>query len=252
MKFILIALFVGGCLTRISWPDADDFIKLSSPIIVGAWEIYDGFKENNNKWVSFQRKTTEFSNCFDILGSRKDAVFILRKGATLKNVIIHDNSVGNVYCIEDGCTIENVYWRYLCGIAITFEGARSPAGKYYVKGGGVRFGKNKVIQHNSSGIVYISNFYVEFTETLYSSCGNCKLGYQGKRSAVLENVTVYNSKTIAELNSNYGDTITLKNVDNNVAYHVCRVLEGRNDGKEPTVLGYKCEKSGRIKSCTCR
>jgi hypothetical protein len=48
-----------------------------------------------------------------------DTVFILRKGATLKNVIIGKNQGEGVYCLGGGCTIENVWFEDVCEDAIS-------------------------------------------------------------------------------------------------------------------------------------
>ena len=99
--------------------------------------------------------------------------------------------------------------------------------KFYIKGGGVRNGRGNIIQHNSLGTVYIQNFYAENSEQLYSSCEDCREGkfegifeYQGKRSSV-----------------------TLENIKFDGGKHVCKKIEGRKDGKEVRVLGYKYESS---------
>ena len=52
----------------------------------------------------------------------------------------------------------------------------------------------------------------------------------------MTNVTVNKVGTLAGYNSNYGDTVTLKNVKVSGGGHVCRAFQGRNDGKEPTAL----------------
>ena len=57
----------------------------------------------------------------------------------------------------------------------------------------------------------------------------------------MTNVEVNKVGTLAGYNSNFGDTVTLKNVKVSGGGHVCRAFQGRNDGKEPTALGYRCE-----------
>jgi len=227
MKFVLVALLVGACLT-VSWPSATKTITKSAPITVKDGQTFDGFRENGNKWVRYDRGRKNLGNCKNVEGGKKDAVFLLGKGATLKNVILGANAVEHVHCESEGCT----------------------GAKFYVKGGAARNGSDKIIQHNSAGTVYISNFYCENSGKLYRACGNCKSGYQGKRTVVMNNVTVKNVGTVAGYNRNYGDTVTLTNISV-TGGHVCRAFQGRNDGKEPTALGYQCDRQGKF-SCTCR
>lgn len=54
-----------------------------------------------------------------ILEGQADTVFLLRKGATLKNAIIGKNQGEGVYCIGGGCTIENVWFEDVCEDAIS-------------------------------------------------------------------------------------------------------------------------------------
>ncbi|KAG4084923.1 pectate lyase [Neocallimastix lanati (nom. inval.)] len=235
---------------RASWPTAKKTISNKAPIYVKAGQTFDGFKKNNNQWVRYDRGQKGLGDCTKIEGGTKDAVFILEKGATLKNVILGANSKEHVHCISDGCTVENVWWEDVCEDALTFEKSTNPNAKFYVKGGGAKNGSDKIIQHNSAGTVYISNFDVRNSGKLYRACGNCKSGYQGKRAVVMTNVTATNVNTLVGINRNFGDTATLKNVKINKG-HVCQLFKGNKNGKEPTKLERKCE-SNNISSCVCK
>ena len=250
MKFVLVALLFGACLT-VTWPTASSTKTLSSPMTIKAGQTYDGKASNSGKWIRFERGKSGLGDCTSVEGGKADAVFLLEKGATLKNVILGAKSIEHVHCEGDGCTVENVYWEDVCEDALTFENGTSTGAKFYVKGGAAKNGSDKIIQHNSAGTVYISDFYCESSGKLYRACGNCKSGYQGKRTVYMTNVTVNKVSTLAGYNSNYGDTVTLKNVKVSGGGHVCRAFQGRNDGKEPTAIGYKCEASGTISSCVC-
>lgn len=48
-----------------------------------------------------------------------DTVFVLRAGATLRNVIIGKDQAEGVYCLGGGCTIENVWFEDVCEDAIS-------------------------------------------------------------------------------------------------------------------------------------
>ena len=180
--------------------------------------------------------------------SFKRPCFILKKGATLKNVILGAKSIEHVHCVGDGCTVQNVYWVDVCEDALTLKGSSNTGAKFYVKGGAAKNGSDKIIQHNSAGTVYIQGFYVEGSGKLYRACGNCKSGYQGKRSVELNNVTAKNVSVLAGINKNYGDTAVFKSVTYSGG-HACALYTGNNTGKEPTSLGYKCD--GKTSSCTC-
>ena len=58
MKFILIALLAGACLT-VTWPSVSKTVTLSSAITVKAGQTYDGFKEYSNKWVRFEEEKVD-------------------------------------------------------------------------------------------------------------------------------------------------------------------------------------------------
>ena len=132
MKFILIALLAGACLT-VTWPTVSKTVTLSAPITVKAGQTYDGFKEYSNKWVRFERGKSGLGDCTSVEGGKADACFLLYKGATLKNVVLGAKSIEHVHCEEDGCTVENVYWEDVCEDALTFENGSSTSAKYYVK-----------------------------------------------------------------------------------------------------------------------
>ena len=92
MKFVLVALLVGACLT-ISWPSAAKIVTKYAPIEVKAGQTFDGFKENGNKCVRYDRRRKNLGDCKNVEGGKKDVVFLLYKGATLKNVILGANDV---------------------------------------------------------------------------------------------------------------------------------------------------------------
>jgi len=239
MKFILVALLVGACLT-VNWPNPSATKVIGSPITVKAGQTFDGLKQNGNKWVRYERGRNGLGDCTKVEGGKADAVFLLETGATLKNVVLGARSVEHVHCEGAGCTVENVYWEDVCEDALTFENSASTGAKFYVRGGAAKNGSDKIIQHNSAGTVYIENFTVENSGKVYRACGNCKKGYQGKRTVFMTNVTANKVGALAGYNPNFGDTVTLKNVKVNGG-HVCRAFQGRNDGKEPTAIGYRCD-----------
>ena len=57
----------------------------------------------------------------------------------------------------------------------------------------------------------------------------------------MSNVTALNIEILVGYNANYGDIVTLENIDFHGCKYVCRIFEGRRDDKETTAIGYKCE-----------
>ena len=232
----------------VSWPKATSTNSLSSPITVKAGETYDGYAINGNKWVRYDRGKSDLGDCKSLAGSKKDAVFILEKGATLKNVILGANSIKHVHCISEGCTLQNVYWENICVDGLTLEGGKSTSAKYVVKGGAAKGARDIIIRHNSAGTLSITTFYAENSGRVYVSCPNCSYGYQGKRDVVMTEVIGSNVNYLAAVNRNYGDTVTLKNSKNTGS--ICRMYTGNNSGETPRALGNQCDTS-LVYSCVC-
>jgi hypothetical protein len=97
------------------------------------------------------------STCFEQAeGGDADAVFLLKDGATLSNVIIGPNNGEGIHCLGS-CTLNNVWWQDVCEDAATFK---QTSGTSYVNGGGARGASDKVFQHNGGGTLMVKNFYV--------------------------------------------------------------------------------------------
>jgi pectate lyase len=99
-----------------------------------------------------------------------DAVFLLRSGATLRNVIIGANQAEGVHC-DGPCHLEFVWFEDVCEDAITIKNDKAGQ-ETWIVGGGAYHASDKVVQHNGCGTVNIINFYVEDYGKLYRSCGN--------------------------------------------------------------------------------
>lgn len=232
----------------VSWPKATSTKTLSSPITVKAGETYDAYQINGNKWVRYDRGITN-NNCGNLAGSKSDAVFILEKGATLKNVILGTNSIKNVYCISDGCTLQNVYWEGICVDGLTLEGSKNTNSKFIVKGGAARNARDSIIRHNSAGTLSIISFYAENSGRIYLSCPNCSNGYQDKREVIMNEVIGSNVNYLAAINKNYGDKAILSN-SKITPGTACRMYNGNNNGGTPKAIGNLCG-NPLIYSCTC-
>lgn len=163
----------------------------------------------------------------------QDPMFELADGAVLKNVIIGSPAGDGVHC-KGRCTLENVWWEDVGEDAATF---RATNGDSHVIGGGARNAADKTFQHNGSGTVHISGFYAKNVGKLYRGCGNCSTSHQ--RHVRIDNVVLDGAKYVAGINSNWGDTATLRNVTliNGRNTHVCAKYKGVPKGSEPSYLG---------------
>jgi hypothetical protein len=88
----------------------------SSPIEIGEGEVFDA------GWAKYDRGS---GACSDGEGGNDDAVFILRSGATLRNVIIGKDQKEGVHC-EGPCTLEFVWFEDVCEDAITVVRSQTP------------------------------------------------------------------------------------------------------------------------------
>lgn len=170
-------------------------------------------------------------------GESQKPIFELSNGAVLKNVIIGSPAADGVHCLGT-CTLQNVWWEDVGEDAATLKGSSSSQ-TMTVDGGGAMKASDKVFQHNGPGTLIIRNFYVENFGKLYRSCGNCKTQY--KRHVIIQNVTVKApGKTLAGINTNYGDTARFSNItilgDSSKKIVVCEKYKGVTKG-EPKKIG---------------
>jgi pectate lyase len=100
-----------------------------------------------------------------------DAVFLLRAGATLKNVIIGADQAEGVHC-KGHCTLEYVWFEDVCEDAIsivsskviftdgnisnTFQKNDEDGEESWIIGGGAYHADDKIVQHNGCGTVNVS------------------------------------------------------------------------------------------------
>ncbi|APY85390.1 pectate lyase [Streptomyces alfalfae] len=172
-------------------------------------------------------------------GEGQDPIFKLKDGATLKNVIIGSPAADGIHC-QGSCTLENVWWEDVGEDAATFKG-KSASSTYTVKGGGARKADDKVLQFNGAGKLVVTKFQVSDFGKLVRACGNCSQQY--KRAVVIDDVDVTApGKSIVGINTNYGDTATLRNVrvygDKNKKIKTCSRFKGNNTGAEPVETGH--------------
>jgi len=163
-------------------------------------------------------------------------LFELADGATLKNVIIGSPAADGVHC-KGSCTLQNVWWEDVGEDAATFRGT----GKTYnVIGGGARKASDKIFQFNGGGTLNISNFAGQDFSTFVRSCGNCSSQYKRTINVTNTEITAP-GKVIGGINTNYGDSLTLRKItivgDSSKKIVPCQKHIGNNTGKEPTTNG---------------
>eukprot|EP00833_Pecoramyces_ruminatium_P010086 jgi/Orpsp1_1/1184118/evm.model.c7180000088095.1 len=229
------------------FPAAKKTVTFNEPYVIKAGQVYDGLAING-VWTSYGRGVTGQGDCKNIEGLTSDAVFVLETGATLKNVILGPDAIEHVHCIGDSCTVQNVWWDDVCEDALSILGSSNQKAEFHLIGGGARDGSDKIVQHNSAGTVYIKGFTVLNSGKLYRSCGNCIEGYQNVRHAVIEDVTATGVKVIAGINTNYGDTVTFKNVKSDNG-KLCWTFIGNNNDSEPVKTGLQCKDKT---DCVCK
>ncbi|KAL5342716.1 pectate lyase [Aspergillus crustosus] len=152
------------------------------------------------------------------------AVFILKNGATLSNVIIGKNQLEGVHC-EGACTLRNVWFRDVCEDAISALGT----GNVLIEGGGAQEASDKVVQHNGRGTVTIKDFTVVNAGKLYRACGDCT-NNGGPRNVNVQNVKAKGVSELIGINSNYGDTANVSGSCGSSVKKVCQEYKGVNKG----------------------
>lgn len=169
-------------------------------------------------------------------------VFLLKDGATLKNVVINKNAADGVHC-EGNCSITNVVWQDVCEDAATMKGGSGKTMR--VQGGSAANANDKVFQHNGKGsTISIDGFKTTGSiGKLYRSCGNCSSN-GGPRKVNIANVKIEKlTDSVAGVNANFGDVATIRNVKIK-GYklgkpQVCVEYKGVQKGKESSKVGEK-------------
>ncbi|KAH0287963.1 pectin lyase-like protein [Aureobasidium namibiae CBS 147.97] len=172
--------------------------------------------KTNSKVITVKADTT-----YD---GKADAVFLLEAGATLKNAIIGKSQAESDVC-EDAISIKNDNLDLNLGSLVVEPIMLA----------------TKVVQHSGCGTVniidhVIYNLHLTSKTTVNSTadCGNCSK--QCKRNVYIEGVTAKNGDLLVGINSNYGDTATIKNTCSD-AKTKCQMFKGCAGSCEPPKAG---------------
>lgn len=189
-------------------PPACTKVSVSATTTVAAGATWDGLAKYG-KWVCLVGSTTNMN------GSQSEGQiphFILSEGATLKNVILGDPSLGTgkdlkaggadgVHC-KGNCRIENVYWGDVGEDAATMLGTATAGTTMTITGGAAFKASDKIFQNNGNKTrISISDFYAEQAGKLYRSCGNCSSQYV--RYVTINGVTLSSVSTGVGVNSSF-------------------------------------------------
>lgn len=187
--FALVALFLASqahAAPGVRTVPSCTKVNISSTIEVAAGATWDGTAVYG-KWVCLVGTA---SNMKGTQSESQIPMFKLNNGATVKNVVIGDGSLGSgtnlaaggadgVHCYGQ-CNITNVYWADVGEDAATAIKLSGVTSKLTISGGAAFKAADKVFQHNGDGTVIISDFYVDNVGKLYRSCGNCSTQYARK------------------------------------------------------------------------
>jgi len=166
----------------------------------------------------------------------QDPLFELADGATLENVIVGAPAADGIHC-QGSCTLRNVWWEDVGEDAATLKGSSSSQ-VMNIECGGARKADDKVFQHNGPGTMRISDFIVEDFGKLYRSCGNCRT--QHERHLEARRIEARSGKTLAGINTNYGDTASFEDItihDTSMKLSICDRFTGNDSGAEPRKTG---------------
>jgi hypothetical protein len=201
-------------------------VQLAATQVVPAGTVFDG-----------QNKVYNLTNGGD--GEGQPPVFLVKEGATVKNVIIGPLAADGIHC-EGNCTLNRVWWQDVGEDAAT---ALGPAGTVMnISCGAAQSANDKTFQFNGRGEMRISNFYVANVGKLVRTCGDCT-GNGGPRKIFVTNVIARDvTSTIVGINSNYGDVATIRGLTLNNSgtskTKICQVFKGVVKGSgSSTALG---------------
>jgi pectate lyase len=163
-------------------------------------------------------------------------------GGTVKNIVFGEDVGDGIHCLGS-CTIDNVWFPYICDDAITMLGGSGKTAT--ITNSGFKNARDKTIQHNGDGsTVVLNNIYVETAGKLYRSCGQGCTSSE-KRSATISNVIAIGASQIAGVSTN--DKVTLSNICTYRTPSVCRTYEPGTETE--TTIGANGTDEGPTANC---
>jgi hypothetical protein len=209
----------GGGVTQsttcpnITWPQSTGSRSLGGGMSVtnhdGGMQIHNG----------------TLNNCANGDQDSTTPLITVQNGGSVRNVIMGNNVGDGIHCLGS-CTIENVWFPYVCDDAITILGS----GTVTIRNSGFKNARDKTIQHNGSATVTLDNIYVETAGKLYRSCGEgCESS--AARTATIQNVVAVGVDQVAGISTN--DRVTLRNICTYRTFSICSMYDpGTSDETE--------------------
>ena len=202
-----------------TWPTASGSVTISGTMSV---TNYDG-----------QMRTVQgnLDNCSNAGQSSTNAIFEVADGGSVSNVIFGTSIGDGIHCLGT-CTIENVWFPYICDDAITMLGG---SGKTMtVRNAGFKGARDKVVQHNGNGSTVILDEHLRRDRGQAVPVLRRGLGC-GSASAVrtvnATNIYAIGVGQVIGVSSN--DKATLKNICAYRTPQVCHVYQPGSDADAP-------------------
>jgi hypothetical protein len=175
------------------------------------------------------------------------AIIEVANGGSVKNVIFGKNIGDGIHCLGS-CTIENVWFPYICDDAITINRESQASGTSTIRNSGFKYARDKTIQHNGGdSTLNIDNVYVETAGKLYRSCGEgggCTSS--AKHTVNISNVIAIGVGQVAGVSEN--DRATLTNICAFRSPILCSTYKPGSDSDSTT--GSNGTNEGPSPSCT--
>jgi hypothetical protein len=146
-----------------------------------------------------------------------DPLIEVENGGTVRNVIMGERVGDGIHCLGS-CTIENVWFPYVCDDAISVMGG----GTVTIRNSGFKNARDKTIQHNGTATVNIDNVYIETAGKLYRSCGD-GCSSSSSRTANISNIVAIGVDQVAGVSEN--DTVNLENICVHRSFSICSIYE---------------------------
>lgn len=174
--------------------------------------------------------------------SSTKAIIEIADGGTVKNIVFGADIGDGIHCLGS-CTIDNVWFPYICDDAITMLGGSGKTAT--ITNSGFKNARDKTIQHNGDGsTVVLDNIYVDTAGKLYRSCGQ-GCSSSAKRMANISNVVAIGASQIAGVSTN--DKVTLSNICMYRTPSVCRTYEPGTETE--TTIGANGTDEGPTANC---
>jgi len=186
--------------TKLAWPAA----KGSTVTISGTKSVtdYDGGGALHEGTLN---------DCTTGDQSSTKPIIEVADGGSVKNVIFGKNIGDGIHCLGS-CTIDNVWYPYICDDAITINKDGTASKASTISNSGFKGARDKIIQHNGGdSTLTITNVYAEVGGKLYRSCGSgggCTTS--AKHTVTISNVIAIAVDQVAGVSEN--DQATLSNI----------------------------------------